>query len=127
MDHSGFCLVDDKAGIDVELNGADAVLIASYDKDASGSIGLHSGASSAHSSGALNIATGNSNVQLAFDADLVTNHFEECSKNCLVSRVANKLLAGIKYTEVRIKLLKIKEVESSLEKIVKFRLCCSSC
>ncbi len=23
LDHSGFCLVDDKAGIDVELNGAD--------------------------------------------------------------------------------------------------------
>ena len=32
--------------------------------------------------------------QLAFDADLVNNHCAECSKKCLESRVANKLMAG---------------------------------
>ena len=36
--------------------------------------------------------------QLAFDANLVTNYCDECSKKCLESRVANKLMAGIKDT-----------------------------
>ena len=56
--------------------------------------------------------------QLAFDADLVNNHCDECSKKCLESRVANKIMAGIRDTEVRTKLLKIKEDEFSLENIV---------
>ena len=47
--------------------------------------------------------------QLAFDADLVSNHCADCSKRCLESRVANKLMAGIKDQEVRTKLLKVKE------------------
>ena len=56
--------------------------------------------------------------QLAFDADLVNNHCADCSKKCLESRVANKLMAGIKDQEVRTKLLKVKEDDFSLENIV---------
>ena len=41
--------------------------------------------------------------QLAFDADLVNNHCAECSKRYLESRVANKLMAGIKDQELRTK------------------------
>ena len=56
--------------------------------------------------------------QLAFDADLVSNHCADCSKRCLESRVANKLMAGIKDQDVRTKLLKVKEDDVSLENIV---------
>ena len=56
--------------------------------------------------------------QLAFDADLVNNHCDECSKKCLESRVANKLMAGIKDQDVRTNLLKVKEDDFSLENIV---------
>ena len=56
--------------------------------------------------------------QLAFDADLVNNHCAECYKKRLESRVANKLMAGIRDQEVRTKLLKVKEDDFSLENIV---------
>ena len=59
-----------------------------------------------------------STQQLAFDADLVNNHCGECSKKCLESRVANKIMAGIMDADVRTKLLKIKEEDFSLASIV---------
>ena len=40
--------------------------------------------------------------QVAFAADLVNSHCAECSKRCLESRVASKLMAGIKDREVRV-------------------------
>ena len=41
-----------------------------------------------------------STQQLAFDADLVNNHCGKCSKKCLESRVANKIMAGIMDADV---------------------------
>ena len=62
-----------------------------------------------------------STQQLAFNADLVNHHCCECYKKCLETRYSNKIMAGIMDADVRTKLLKIKEEDFSLARIVTIR------
>ena len=57
--------------------------------------------------------------QTAIDANLCKDHCNACEKLFLEARIANKVMAGLKDSDVRIKLLKLGEDDFSLENIVK--------
>ena len=59
------------------------------------------------------------NVQQAsIDAELTKEHCEDCAKKCLDSKTVAKITAAITDKETRTKLLKLKEEEFNLEKVV---------
>ena len=55
----------------------------------------------------------------AIDANLCKDHCNACKKLCLEARIANKIMAGLKDSDVRTKLVKLGEDDFSLENIVK--------
>ena len=59
--------------------------------------------------------------QTAIDANLCKDHCNGCEKLCLEARIANKVMAGLKDSDVRTKLLKLGEDGFSLQFFLRCR------